>query len=96
MKMDLEGGKINMMKHFQSVQKSTHPNEAHYYFFRQPLALSGHEGNLNETASVERRFPKTSGLHIPAFFEEKWFGPGVWKSKLYDGILPALVMILLT
>jgi|GEM_PF-679663 len=96
MKMELEGGKINMMKHLQSVQKSTHPNEAHYYSFRQPFALSGHEGSLNETASVERHFPKTTGLHKTTLLEEKWFGPSVWKSKLYDGILPALVMILLT
>ncbi|MEN4011015.1 MAG: hypothetical protein ROW48_03195 [Bellilinea sp.] len=29
-------------------------------------------------------------------FEQNWFGAQVWNRKLYDGILPSLVMLLLT
>ncbi len=82
-----------MMKRLQSVQNSIHQKDATMYSGGQPFALSGYEHSMNDT----NHFSKRNRLNIPALFvEENWFGPRIWKSKLYDGVLPALVMILLT
>ena len=85
-----------MLKRLQSVQDSSPTKDSTLYSFRQSVAVSGYESGLNETKPVEGRFYKVFKLNIPALFEQNWFGPRLWKSKLYDGILPALVMILLT
>jgi len=85
-----------MLKRLQSVQDSSPTKDSTLYSFRQSVAVSGYESGLNETKPVEGRFYKVFKLNIPALFEQIWFGPRLWKSKLYDGILPALVMILLT
>ncbi|GIV66857.1 MAG: hypothetical protein KatS3mg047_1250 [Bellilinea sp.] len=84
-----------MMKRLHSVQNSTQSKDAQIYSFRQPLGLSRHETMLNEPVFKESGMTKKIQFNIPAILEDNWFGPRIWKSKLYDGILPALVMILL-
>jgi hypothetical protein len=85
-----------MMKRLQSVQNSSPIKDATMYPFRQSMAVSGYESARNETDPAQSKIHKALKLYVPGVFEQNWFGPGMWRSKLYDGILPALVMILLT
>lgn len=85
-----------IMKRLQSVQNSTRAQDPSIYSLSQPLPLTGNESRFGEVVSAEGRLQKTIKLVNSDLFESNWFGPKMWKSKLYDGILPALVMILLT
>lgn len=85
-----------MMKRLQSVQNSNPTKDANIYSFSKSVAVSGYESGLNETKPVKGRFHNVIKFNVPALIEQNWFAPRLWRSKLYDGVLPALVMILLT
>ncbi len=84
------------MKRLQSVQSSPRPKDGGIYSFGQTYSISGNERSLNDNPSMERPLHDIKRFNISSLFEDTWFGPRIWKSKLYDGILPSLVMILLT
>jgi hypothetical protein len=79
-----------IMKRLQSVQNSARPKDSTVYSFGQPLPLSGNESRFGEVTSAEGRLQKTIKLVNADLFESSWFGPKMWKSKLYDGGIYAL------
>lgn len=90
-----EYGITKMMKRLQSAQKQPNFKQADFSTFRHSPSNSPTK-MLYPFSRTQPAFGRVLKTGLQGLFEQTWIGPAVWKSKLYDGIFPALVMILLT
>ncbi len=86
-----------MMKRIELINQSLQKSSSQSMLERQQQLAAFEASWLHENrpARVVSSKP-TRWTAWRQIFDQEWFGPQVWNRKLYDGILPSLVMILLT
>lgn len=86
-----------MMKRMGLTNQSLQKNASQTMIERQQQLAAFEADLLRETRPARTLGNKPSGIAAwRHFLEIDWFGPQVWNRKLFDGVLPSLVMILLT